>query len=1092
MKFCPYCGYAAQKTCAHCGTIQSASYAFCSECGNNLGTDMTPALDSFIPAVKSSHTGTVSYFGTREEEDLRKHATVLFADLKSSTNMVEGLDPEEAKNLLLPIVDAMREAIISYDGTIIKTAGDGIVAVFGAPHSMEDHALRACLAALSMHENVAKINSELKIRVGLNSGEVYLELLGDKIRKEYDITGQTVNLAARMEQTAKPGKIQITKYTLSLVETNVQVTPIGAVDIKGFSQPIDVFELDAVIENKLLAETKERPTFLPFVGREKEINLLSQLAEDAKVGHGNAAGIVAEAGQGRSRLIYELLRKENIADKFNVLMTSCYSHTNNVPYAPIRIVLQQLTGISIKETPENAFEKVKTFLFDINVPFAIQAALVLLGVPHVDTEWDKLEVQIKRKYQIETIIAILRFEAEKKPLLFIMEDSNWMDSETEAFLDAFISEITQSRIFMILTSRPEFVDHWVNRREYTQIKLSSLLPKDEAIALNTLLGDHPSLQEIKTQLLQNSAGNPFFLEEMIKSLIRDKILIGTENHYQLSEKALAGKLQLPESIFAVIQAQLDNLSSLERKIIRMASVIGERFTYRMLTKIMDNESSQNIQQALRTLTANQIIYETRIYPEPESAFKHALIHEVAYNSLLKSLRKVMHIKILTVLETLPVEEQDLQLQAYHAYQGESWEKAFKYSYEAGYAMFFVLSANKAASALYQKALNASEHIQKSDEVFEKCLAMHMFLITIYRRLSRLQDEGKHITDLEKLLQSTKDRKYQSLKVLLTAMIGSYNLSLGEMQKAKHFYEKALHDSLQCDDKMMIPLIESYSSLYYLYTAQYKTLYANTDKALGLFPGLNYHHKLFPLSMGHFANFIKWWGHAYTGDYHPKENLEKQVNSFLASMHTGQPNIDVYYILLPIGLMYFYHDDFEKAIQYLSRALTIASEIEIHGYMPVISAALGCAYLRLGNKDDGKKFTHQAMSLCDTLESYSSKTMAFDLITEALLLIGDYQEAKQYGQHALEIVSQLELSGLEAILLRLNAEIDLHLPSPDYPVIKQQLQLALQKGEKAGMVLHNGRCHLVFAQMYKLMGDTPSYEREMQVAQQCFDELGIPS
>ena len=320
-------------------------------------------------------------------------------------------------------------------------------------------------------------------------------------------------------------------------------------------------------------------------------------------------------------------------------------------------------------------------------------------------------------------MAILFAAAEKKPLVFIIEDSNWIDNETEGFLDILISHLSQSRLLLIITLRSECNDPWVNRPGYTQIRLGALSQNDESAALNILLGNHPSLQKIKTQLLQNCAGNPFFLEEMIKSLIHDKVLIGSLHNYQLSENALTHKIQLPESIFAVLQTQLDSLSPLERRILRMASVIGERFTYKMLTKIMEKDSMENIQKGLCELTANEYIFQTHIYPEPESAFKHALIHEVTYNSLLKSLRRSTHVKILGILEALLLKDQNFQLQAYHAYQGESWEKAFFYCQHAAEEMFFLLSANQSAAILFEKALASAEHLQKSTDILEKCLRM---------------------------------------------------------------------------------------------------------------------------------------------------------------------------------------------------------------------------------------------------------------------------------------------------------------------------------------------------------------------------------
>lgn len=1089
MKFCPYCGHMTVQNCPHCGTICKPEYLFCIECGMKLSSaipfNLIPTTAIKKEALRLSNTNNHNHEG-----DIRKHATVLFADVRGSTELIEGLDPEEARNIILPVVEAMCEAVYGFGGTIIKTAGDGIVAIFGAPLAVEDHALRACLAALSMQATVIKTNDSLKIRVGIHSGEVYLEVIGDEAHRGYDIVGQTVNLAARMEQTATPGTIQITSSTLNLVEHRVQVIPIGAVDVKGFSQPIEVYELQsAVLRSKIISEVGERQTFLPFMGRHTEMELLNQLADQAASGNGNVVGIIANAGQGKTRLMYEFILQGARAKKFDVLITGGFSHTHNTPYFPLVHLLQGWMGVLPDETEENAYQKIQPFLTDVTTPHAIDALMVLLGFQSHNTEWNELEHALKRKYQFETIMAVLFATAAKKPLVFVIEDLYWIDNETEAFLNILLSHINQSRMLLIVTSRSEYVDDWVNKPHYTQIKLDAIPQNDETTALNKLLGNHPSLQKIKTQLLQNCAGNPFFLEEMIKSLIHDKVLIGSAHNYQLSENALTHKIQLPESIFAVLQTQLDSLPPLERKILRMASVIGERFTYKMLSKIMEKESLENIQKGLCELTANEYIFQTHIYPEPESAFKHALIHEVTYNSILKSLRRSTHVKILAILESLLIKDQNFQLQAYHAYQGESWEKAFYYCQHAAEDMFFLLSANQSAAILFEKALASAEHLQKTNEILEKCLRMHMHLIAIYRRLCRLNDEGRHIKETEDLLLLTKHKEH-TLKPLFYTAMGSYYLSLGETRKSMQWYNESAIANVLCEDRMMQAVSAACCVFIYLFVGQYATLYNKADKALQMLPALNYRHELFPLPMGHFTNWLTALAHAYTGDYHPKENFEEKVQYLMDSVDVYRSSLDAVYISMAIGWLYFYQGLYENAIDHLSRALIFANELEILQYIPAIAAALACANLRLNKSEEGKQLTDHALAVFHSYESYLPKFLALDLITEALILFKDYTAAKVFGQQAIQITERCELQGIKTTMLRLMAEIDLNLPHPDYKKINQLLQESIENGEKLGMVSNMGHCQLVLAKMHEQMGNSAAAENAQLLAKQCYEKLNI--
>jgi len=1059
--------------CPKCGAPCQQNDKFCAQCGTRLDDTLDePKLT--VPAQP-----LVQKIKTK---GVRKHATVLFADIKGSTAMIEGLDPEEASETLGPAIEKMLSSVYQYDGTIIHTAGDGIVAIFGAPQTREDHALRASLAALLMQEKLKTLPNALQIRVGLNSGEVLLDVVGDEQHLEYDITGPIVNLAARMEQTAKPGTIQMTNETLKLVEQHVTTISLGEVEVKGFQHPVSVFELVSIKENANLIEIKNRPILLPFVGREKEMQTLETLLKESKSGKGKAVGILGEAGQGKSRLIYEFTHSET-AKSCTLLIGGGLSHTTNIPLLPIYHLFRNLIGMIKGESIAKTKEKFQLFLTGIDLPYALNAALALIDAPIHDESWNKLAPNLKQKYMFDIGIRILFNFAAKRQLILIMEDLHWIDSETEAFLDLLISKLNQSNLFFFGTYRAEYKAIWANRPSYTQINLTPLTTENEEIILTTLLGHDQTIIPIKQKLLNTCAGNPFFLEEMIQTLINEKILVGEAKNYYLNPTVVTENIRLPETIFAVLQMQIDRLPPLLKEVLSVASVIGEVFSYSFIAKLMEVDQ-KDLRQSLGALSDEHYIFEIQLYPEPKFSFKHALIQEVIYNGLLKATRRSLHLKILALMERLKQDPMDsIELMANHAYLGEDWSKAFDYCSKAG-EQAFVLNAMKISVQFYQRAIHAANQFEMNEEFIEQLMFTHIELGHAFLRLGRFEEQG---AELIKAMELATKHNNIYLQSIITGYFCAQALGLGGSRQALEYAEKSYRLAQECQSKDALIWSQNLLVHAYVFLGKYDKLNAIANEQLKTEPNLSYTSRVLKMPMGYLTVLIQALGNANTGDF---SDIESKKETLLASVDITQPSNAAYLVEGALSITYVFKGDFDKAIPYLARTLHFVTEMEMVNAIPVWSACLGYCYLQVGKREEGQQCIEQAIQMARAMQFSFFIVFGLGLMAESLLLLGEKEKAKEFNDESLKIVREREFKGLEAWLLRTSAEIDLYLPNPDYAAIQQTLEDALQKSIQLGMFTHVAHCHRILSKFYQQTGDIQMAEHEASEAAKLYNKLGM--
>ena len=583
---------------------------------------------------------------------------MLFADLKGSTELIRDLDPEAAQTLLDPALQRMMDAVHRFEGTVNQVLGDGIMALFGAPVAHEDHAVRACYAGLAMQaamrryaEEVRRSHGlEMQMRVGLNSGEVVVRAIGNDLHMDYSAVGQTTHLAARMEQLATPGSIRLTAATLRLVEGLVQVNALGRFPVRGLPEPVEVFELvgASAVRRRLQAAAARGLT--RFVGRQQELAALQQALEQAGAGHGQIVAVVGEAGVGKSRLVYEFVHSHH-TQGWSVLESASVSYGKATPYFPVIDLLKRYSHIEDHDDTRTIRAKLtgQVLTLDAALQDVIPALLALLDALPDDSPFRQLDPAQRRQRTLTALKRVLLRESQVQPLLLVFEDLHWIDTETQALLDSLVESLPTAQLLLLVNYRPEYQHGWGSKTYYTQLRLDPLPPMSADEFLHALLGDDASLQPLTPLLIARTEGNPFFLEESVRTLVETGVLQGERGAYHLGQALQT--IQVPATVQAVLAARIDRLPPEEKGLLQTAAVIGDEVPL-PLCRPLPICQRRCCTAASPTSRRPSSCMRHGCSPSREYTFKHALTHEVAYGGLLQERRRALHARIVEALEML--------------------------------------------------------------------------------------------------------------------------------------------------------------------------------------------------------------------------------------------------------------------------------------------------------------------------------------------------------------------------------------------------------------------------------------------------------
>ncbi len=586
---------------------------------------------------------------TTRDDGERKQVTVLFADVSGSMDLAEQQDPEEWRKIMQRFFSILADAVVKFEGTVDKFTGDGIMAVFGAPIAHEDHARRACYAALQMLDDVSDYAAELRrgpglnfsTRIGINSGEVVAGAIGDGEEGEYTAIGHTVGLAQRMEALAEPGRAYLTESTAELAHGFMVLEDLGQFEIKGASQPVGVFELAGVGAARSRLDLSRERGFSRFVGRDEEMTILDGALSEAERGEGAAVGIVAEPGVGKSRLCHEFAERCR-ARGVEVFECQAQAHARSIPFMPVLQMLRSYFGIVDGDPERIVREKIagRTLLLDPGFTDELPLLFDFLGVPDPERPLPQLSAEARHRALRGAVCRLVRAPNRRQTMVAIVEDLHWMDEGSATLLGELISSVEGTLTLAIVNFRPEYDAEWAGAPTYRGVSLEPLGPDDTREMLRDLAGDDPSLDGLGELIHERTAGNPFFIEEIVRTLAEGGNLEGERGAYRLARPV--EEAVVPASVQTVLAARIDRLSPTAKRLLQAASVTSKEVSEQALEMVSGLNRCDDYDAALAELISGGFLYEAELYPERIFAFRHPLTREVAYGTQLADQRAVTH------------------------------------------------------------------------------------------------------------------------------------------------------------------------------------------------------------------------------------------------------------------------------------------------------------------------------------------------------------------------------------------------------------------------------------------------------------------
>jgi class 3 adenylate cyclase/tetratricopeptide (TPR) repeat protein len=701
----------------------------------------------------------------------RKQVTVLFADVSGSMDLAEQEDPEEWRKIMQRFFSLLADSVNRFEGTVDKFTGDGIMAIFGAPVAHEDHARRACYAALQMLDNVAEYAGELRrakglnfsTRIGINSGEVVAGAIGEG---SYTAIGHTVGLAQRMEALAEPGKAYVTESTAALARGFLDLPDLGEFEIKGASRPVRVFELAGVGQARGRLDLARERGFSRFVGREREMEALEAALREAGEGEARAIGVVAEPGIGKSRLYHEFVERCR-SEGTEVFQAQGQAHGKSIPFMPILQMLRAFFGIGDGDPEQLAREKIAGRALLLDAAFADDLPLIFdfLGVPDPERPVPQMSPEARQRALADVLCRLVGNPTRKKTLMLVFEDLHWIDEGSQTMVDGLVEGFRGTRTLVLANYRPEYAPPWSGDPCWQAIKLAPLRQEDSRELLRDLAGEDPSLDGLDEPIHERTGGNPFFIEEIVRELAESGYLEGERGAYRLAKPIEdAG---VPVTVQAVLAARIDRLDADAKQLLQVASVLGKEVSAEALG-MAAGLGEEEMETSLRELIAGGFLYEAELYPQRLLAFRHPLTREVAYGTQLAEQRERTHAAAARALIDLnPPDRWDelAALIADHLRQGGQRLEAARWSARAAY--WAGHSRPHDALRLWHDAMELTDEMEENEEV--AALAIHSRLLQLqyaWRVGMSREEEGRLAAEAEEI--ATRQNDLHSLVLLKVA------------------------------------------------------------------------------------------------------------------------------------------------------------------------------------------------------------------------------------------------------------------------------------------------------------------------------------
>jgi class 3 adenylate cyclase/tetratricopeptide (TPR) repeat protein len=1078
-KYCEECAAPLARACTNCGTQVWSTAKSCPQCGHVLkpvaDDPRFASPESYIP----QHLADKILTSREALEGERKQVTVLFADIKGSMELFAHRDPEDVQKLCDPVLERMIEAVHRYEGTVNRVLGDGIMALFGAPIAHEDHAVRACYAALRMQETVTRYADEVQrshgvpvsIRVGLNSGEIVVCATGNNLHVDYTVVGQAAHMAARMEQIATPGSVLTTAETFRLAEGYVAMKPLGPVSVKGLADPVQIYEVTGAGAARTRLQAAAGRGLTRFVGRDVELEQLRHARQLAGNGHGQVVAIVGEAGVGKSRLVHEFVRSRHTAG-WLALESNCASYGRATPYLPVIELLRHYFKISAHDSTRSIREKVtgRILTLDQSLQDAIPPVLDLLDSLDDEHPFRSLDLVQHRQYTYQAVVRLLLSESRVHPVVAVFEDLHCSDPLTLGLLDELVIGAQSARLLLIVTYRPEYRDEWRSRPSYCQLSLDPLASESLADFLQALLGSDPSLPPLKSFLAERASGNPFFAEEIVQALADTGVLEGARSSYRLPRPF--SSLEVPPTVHAVLAARVDALPAPEKHLLQEAAVIGQEVPFSLLHAIC-GLTEDVLRHLLDNLQTAEFLYATRLFPDLQYTFKHSLTREIAYAGVLHERRRSIHGRVLEAIEKVYATRLAEQVErlAYHAVRGTLNEKTVHYLREAG-GKAAMRSALPDARTWFEQALDVLKSLPESQAVLEQAFEIRLELRPVLRQLGEGRKMLEHLREAEAISERLKDdRRRGQVSAFMTTVLSTFD----DLDEALLAGNRALAIAQDLGDLRLRILATSHLEQAHYYRGEYEHVVELAGKNLAELPP-DWVHEYFGMSVpaSVFGRAYLIMSLAELGRFADAARYEAEA---IQLAEPTQHAHTICWARFAASILHLLKGDWAKAHLLVEPWINTPRTAHIVMVRPWAVAASAWALAQSGEASEALSRVREAEEL---LERQAARgigqhhSWAYGAVSRACLLLGRLDEARRLGSRSVE--SSRRQPGFAAHAHRLLGDIATHQDLFDAETGAAHYRAALALAQLHGMRPLVAHCHLGLGKLYRRSGQ-PEHARE---------------
>ncbi|MEJ2363610.1 MAG: adenylate/guanylate cyclase domain-containing protein [Deltaproteobacteria bacterium] len=973
-KFCRKCGTKLLLVCTKCGAENSPGDSFCDQCGQNLTlpSEQAPKELSFDEKLDKIQRylpkGITEKILSRRDkiEGERKQVTVMFCDMQGFTPLVEKLGPEEAYSIMDQIYEILIHKVHDYEGTVNEMTGDGIMALFGAPIALEDAPQRAIRSSLAIHREMAKFNDKmkderkdtptLKMRIGIHTGPVVVGTLGNNLRVEFKAVGDTVNLASRMEGLAEPGTTNITEDTFKLTEGLFRFESLGEKRIKGKEAPLGVYQVIAPSTRRTRFDVSAESGLTPFVGRERELDLLLDGFERAKAGRGQAFSIISEAGAGKSRLLYEF-RKTVSNEDATFLEGRCLSYSRGISYHPLIDILKANFGIQEGDGDPAIRDKVERglTLLAVDQTSTLPYLLALLSVKDSGIDRIPMSPEARKQRIMEALKTIVMKGSEIRPLIIAIEDLHWMDKSSEDATKYLLESIPGARVLLLFSYRPEFVHTWGGKSYHNQVNLNRLSNRETLAMAAHILGTDDIDSDLENLILEKTEGIPFFIEEFIKSVTSLNIIEKKGSAYCLTRDVRT--VTVPSTIQEVIMARVDALPEGAKEVLQTGSVIEREFSYDLIKRISEFPEKELFSH-LSALKDAELIYERGIYPETTYIFKHALAREVVYESMLIKKRKVLHEKTGNAIEELYGDNAEgySGVLGQHYILSENYEKSSEFSRMAGRKAAKEGSFTEAI-AYCEKGIFSLEKLPRTPEIQKKLIDVRATLGMYHVQANNFVPAKEAV---EPIVELAFKSNYKRRIAQIQTIIGTYTYAIKEdYQKALMHFQEAINVAQESNDFISLLITNHWMGHALADNCEFEKALFHLEKALHI---------------SQMANVL--WG------------IAAQKSCIARTVHYFQGNLDLS------------HQGAQEGVRLAEESGDIYSKGEAY-------LSVGYSHFGKGNLDEAEKNLLKANELTETF-NLSLQALATTLLAQTCFCSGRYQESKNY---CLKTISLLERQNL---------------------------------------------------------------------------------